>query len=208
MEFYEVIDKRRTTREFLDKDVDPEAIHRILEAAYKAPTWNHNPNWHFIILRMPEEKEAILAEAKKAADHFDAEKYLNVPRPYPITLGQKMFAHAMPRQYSMLKSAPYVILPVFRSKDVSGGSFSKLNPFATIWASIENLFLAAAAEGLACSMRIPTNEEHDTIKKKLKVPATYMIPVLIGVGYSDPEEAELEKKPVNWDKQIHYGRWR
>ena len=45
MEFYEVINSRRTVREFLDKDVDFEAIKRILEAGNLAPTWNHNRNW-------------------------------------------------------------------------------------------------------------------------------------------------------------------
>ena len=59
MEFYEVINKRRTTREFLDKDVDFEVIKRILEAGNKAPTWNHNRNWSFIILKSDEEKEAL-----------------------------------------------------------------------------------------------------------------------------------------------------
>lgn len=59
---------------------------------------------------------------------------------------------------------------------------SKLNPFSTIWCVIENIFLAAAAEGLGCSMRIPLNEEHDIVKAKLKVPPTYMIPVFIGVA--------------------------
>ena len=187
MEFYEVIKNRRTTREFLDKDVDPAVIQRILEAAYAAPTWNHKRNWHFIILHTPEEKE-VFSFAKKTADKFDAEKYLNVPRPYPVTLGQKMYAHAMPRQYSMLHEAPYVIIPVYQAKNVSGGDFSALNPFTTVWCSIENLFLAAAAEGLSCSMRIPTNEEHEEVKKKLKVPPTYKMPVFIGIGYADPEE--------------------
>ena len=208
MEFYEVINKRRTAREFLDKEVDFEVIKRILEAGYNAPTWNHNRNWHFIILKTDEEREAILEYAKKEAAKFDEEKYLNVPRPYPITLGQKMFAHAMPRQFSMLKDAPYVIIPVFRSKDVGGGDFSKLNPFTTIWCSIENIFLAATAEGLACSMRIPMNEEHEAVKKRLKVPATYMMPVFIGVGYADPNEKELEQATPDFEKQLHFGSWK
>ncbi|WP_137652763.1 nitroreductase family protein [Bifidobacterium moukalabense] len=208
MEFYDVINKRRTVREFLDKEVDFETIKRILEAGYKTPTWNHNRNWHFIILKTDEEKEAILEYAKKKSSKFDEEKYLNIPRPYPITLGQKMFAHAMPRQYSMLEDAPYVIIPVFRSKDVSGGSFSKLNPLATIWCSIENIFLAATAEGLACSMRIPADEEHDDVKKKLKVPATYMMPVFIGIGYADPNEKELEQTAPDFEKQLHFGSWK
>ena len=146
--------------------------------------------------------------AKKTADKFDAEKYLNVPRPYPVTLGQKMYAHAMPRQYSMLHEAPYVIIPVYQAKNVSGGDFSALNPFTTVWCSIENLFLAAAAEGLSCSMRIPTNEEHEEVKKKLKVPPTYKMPVFIGIGYADPEEKELEQVEPDFEKQLHYGSWR
>ncbi|HJC06654.1 MAG TPA: nitroreductase family protein [Candidatus Enterocloster excrementipullorum] len=43
--------KRRTVREFLDKEVDFEAIKRILEAGNQAPTWNHNRSWSYIVLR-------------------------------------------------------------------------------------------------------------------------------------------------------------
>lgn len=208
MELYEAISKRRTTREFLNKDVDIDVIKKILDAGFKAPTWNHNRNWHYVILHSDEEKDAVLEYARKVADKFDAEKYLNVPRPYPITLGQKMYGHAMPRQYSMLKNAPYIIIPVFRAKDVNGGDFSKLNPFSTIWCAIENIFLAATAEGLGCSMRIPMNEEHEMVKKKLKVPATYMMPVFIGIGYADPDEHELEQCIPDFEKQLHFGSWK
>lgn len=140
--------------------MDFEAVKRILEAGNKAPTWNHNRNWHYIVLHTDEEKEYAFDYAKKIADKFDAEKYLTIPRPYPVTLAQKMYAHAMPRQFTMLKTAPYVIIPVFKCKELNGEYVSKLNPFSTIWCVVENIFLAATAEGLACSMRIPLNEEH------------------------------------------------
>lgn len=162
----------------------------------------------YIILKTDEEKEYAFDYAKKIADRFDAEKYLHAPRPYPITLGQKMYAYAMPRQYSMLKDAPYVIIPVFRAKELNGEYVSKLNPFSTIWCVIENIFLAATAEGLACSMRIPLNEEHDLVKEKLNVPPTYKIPVFIGIGYADPNEKVLEQYQPEIDKQLHFGKWR
>ena len=208
MEFYNTIKKRRTTREFLDKEVDFEAIKRILEAGNMAPTLNHNRNWQYIVLHTDEEKEFAFDYAKKIADKFDAEKYLNMPRPYPVTLGQKMYAHAMPRQFTMLKDAPYVIIPVFKSKELDGKYVSRLNPFSTIWCVVENIFLAATAEGLQCSMRIPLNEEHDIVKAKLKVPATYMIPVFIGIGYADPSEKELEQSYPDVEKQLHFGTWK
>ena len=37
MELYEAMNKRKTTREFLDTEVDFEVIKRILEAGNKAP---------------------------------------------------------------------------------------------------------------------------------------------------------------------------
>lgn len=114
----------------------------------------------------------------------------------------------MPLQYTMLKDAPYVIVPLFRSKELNGEYVSKLNPFATIWCVIENIFLAATAEGLSCSMRIPLNGEQEIVKQKLKVPPTYMIPVFIGIGYADPNEQILEQYNPDIDKQIHLGKWK
>ena len=208
MELYEAIYKRRTVRKFLEKEVDFDAVKRILEAGNRAPTWNHNRNWSYIVLRTEEEKAYAFEHAKKIAEKFDAEKYLNAPRPYPTTLAQKMYAYAMPRQYTILKDAPYVIIPVFKSKELNGEYVSKLNPFSTIWCVIENIFLAATAEGMACSMRIPLNEEHDIVKAKLKVPPTYMIPAFIGIGYADPNEKELEQNVANLEKQLHFGKWK
>ena len=124
------------------------------------------------------------------------------------TIPQRMYAYAMPRQYTMLKDAPYVVIPVFKCKELNGAYVSKLNPFSTIWCVIENIFLAAAAEGLGCSMRRPLNEEHDIVKAKLKVPPTYRIPVFIGIGYADPNEIILEQNAADLEKQLHYGRWK
>lgn len=209
MEFIDVINKRRTVRKFTDKDVDFEVIKKILEAGNKAPTWNHNRNWSYIILKTEEEKEFALDHLKKESEKFDREKYLNIPRPYPITLTQKMYGYAMPLQYSMLKDAKYVIIPVFKSKEVNGGqSVSSLNPFSTIWCVIENIFLATTNYELGYSMHIPLPNEHDLVKQKLKIPATYMIPCIIGIGHPDPNEEILEQKMPDLEQQIHLGKWK
>ena len=56
MDLYEAIYKRRTVREFLDKEVDFEVIKRILEAGNAAPTWNLNRNWSYIVLKTDNER--------------------------------------------------------------------------------------------------------------------------------------------------------
>ena len=107
----------------------------------------------------------------------------------------------------MLKDAPYVVIPVFKCKELNGESVSKLNPFSTIWCVIENIFLSATAEGLACSMRIPVGEEGKQVLSVLNVPEGYVMPCYIGIGYpaeNAPVVAQVEK-PV--DSTLHFGKW-
>lgn len=60
MEFNEVIKKRKTSREWTDREVDFEAIKRIIEAGMRAPSWDHYRNWQFIVLHEQEDKERAL----------------------------------------------------------------------------------------------------------------------------------------------------
>lgn len=57
-------------------------------------------------------------------------------------------------------------------------------------------------------MRAPPSEEHGRVKIKLKVPAAYMIPVFIGIGYADPKGPEVEQGIANLEEQMHSGRWK
>ena len=66
MEFYEAVNKRKTAREFLDKEVDFEAIKRILDAGNRAPTWDHNRKWQYIILRTNEERNTPLTMRRRS----------------------------------------------------------------------------------------------------------------------------------------------
>ena len=50
MDFYDVIDKRRTVRDFTDEDIPYNTIERIIEAAFKAPTNDHLRDWEYIII--------------------------------------------------------------------------------------------------------------------------------------------------------------
>ena len=68
MEFNEVINLRKTSREWTDREVDCEAIKRLLEAGMKAPSWDYYRNWQFIVLHEREDKERAFAYAKAVAN--------------------------------------------------------------------------------------------------------------------------------------------
>ena len=203
MEFNEVIKKRRTSREWTDKEVDFKIIKRILEAGMKAPSWDHYRNWQFVVLHSKEEKENAIHYAKFIAKKFDISKYENKN----LNLAQKMYVYAMPKQYTMLVDCPYVIVPLFKCARLNAEWVSKLNPLSTAWCVAENIMLAVVNEGLGYSLRIPLNREHDIVLEKLGVPNGWMTPCFIGIGYPKEDEIVVEQYAIKLDKQIHMGMW-
>lgn len=204
MEFNEVINKRKTSREFTNQEVDFEAIKRILEAGMKAPTWDHYRNWQFIVLHTKEEKENAFAYAKYIQNKFDTSRYEN----RKLNLAQEMYLYAMPRQYTMLVDCPYVIVPLFKCNKLNAEWVSKLNPLTTAWCVAENIMLATISEGLGYSLRIPLNKEHDITLEKLGVPKGWMTPCFIGIGHPKEDECVLDQYDTNPDDNIHMGEWK
>ena len=50
MEFYDVVNKRRSIRQFEDKEISKEVLERILDAGLKAPSSNHQRQWELAAL--------------------------------------------------------------------------------------------------------------------------------------------------------------
>ena len=65
MEFYDVVNSRRTIRDFQNVPIDNEVIRRIIAAGMKAPTNDHMRDWHFIVI---DDREVINKLLKEALD--------------------------------------------------------------------------------------------------------------------------------------------
>ena len=206
MELYEAIYNRRITIDFKDKIISDEVLKKIINAGLQAPTHDHLRNWEFIILKTKEEKENALQNVKIGiAPTLEVlEKTLVNGTPQ-----QKMYAVAMPRQYSMLMDASHVILPFFKSNSgvLKPSCVSSLNPISSIWCVIENMFLAATAEGLACSMRIPVGKEGEAVAKSVNAPENYLLPCYIGLGYPADDKPEIEQVMYKAEDKMHFGKW-
>ncbi len=206
MDLYEAIYKRRIIRDFKDKKVPDEIIEKIINAGLQAPTHDHLRNWEFVIIKDPKDKENILQFIKKGVKpQLEILKQILVEG----TSQQKMYAVAMPRQYSMLYNASHIILPFFKSNSgvLHPSSVSSLNPISSIWCVIENIFLAATAENLACSMRIPVGEEGMNVAKIVNAPDEYLLPCYIGIGYPADESPIVEQVQYTAKEKMHFGKW-
>lgn len=65
MEFYEVLEKRRTYRDYSNRKVSDETLNSVISAAFKAPTNDHLRQLEFIVVRGRENIARVIAPLAK-----------------------------------------------------------------------------------------------------------------------------------------------
>ena len=208
MEFNEVLEKRRTYRDYSDREVSDEILNKVIEAAFKAPTNDHLRQLEFVVVRGQENIAKVIAPLAKNMEAFK-DLVFEVD-----DSGDKdkaaMFADALPKQQKMLMESGLLILPFFRQKQsplLHPIEQSSLNYFASAWCSVENMLLEATNQGLGCVFHIPVSDEVEKIKAIVNAPDDYEFTCLLTIGY--PKEGAFlpKQKEIDIEKRIHLNQW-
>ena len=209
MDFYQVLEKRRTIRDFSGREVTDEVLEKILSAAFKAPTNDHLRQFEFVVVRGPENIARLVSPVaenteaiqqtglKAAAETMDKDEHA-------------MFVDALPKQQRMLMQSNCLVLPFFRQKDCPlcrPADQSSLNYFASAWAAVENILLAATAEGLSCAFRIPIGNEPEHVKRLVGAPEEYEFTCFLAVGYAAENAHVCRQKEIRTADRIHRNVW-
>ena len=182
MELYKAINIRRTVRDFENESISTEVLEKIIEAAFKAPTKGISDD----------DMEALIKDWN-----------LN------DSIQQECYRNAVPKQYRMLFDASAIIIPLLKQKTdiLHPDNISHLNGFASIWCSIENIFLSATAEGYGCNLRIPLGNEAEYARNILNFPDDYFMPCFIGIGKPKSNAVSVKQKEINIKERIHWNKF-
>jgi nitroreductase len=183
---YQAIRARRTIRDFEPRPIDRAALDRILEAGLRAPMHDPKGGRRFIVVddaavraelvrgfwreRTPEETAAVV-------DSWELES----PEQ------RAMFLDALPKQAAMLLSAGALVMVCFRQTEPlleAKASLHQLNAFAEVWSCLENILVAASAEGIFGVTKIPsTPAETRHVRQTLQIPDEYEVACYLALGY-------------------------
>jgi len=173
MELYEAIEKRRTIRVMKGK-ASEEQLKRILLAGTKAPSGGNSQPWEFIVIDDPEITEQ-LAEFK-----------------YQLSLGlsfregesqEEIEARARHQKKSFDQTS---VVAVCTPSGQSQGA----------WLCIENMSLAAVAEGLGSGIVTYWGNEKKRAEKILKLPDDYQLVAVVRIGVPGEEGFPREMNPA------------
>lgn len=206
MTVYEIIEKRRTIRDFEDRPIDPDIIERIIGAGLKAPSNDHMRSWEFIVIHDKQQRARIISKIPKT---LSAKRVDFIMDSWQLNdmCQRHMYKDAIPKQYAMLLSAGCLILPLFKQEHplLEPKTLSDLNAFASIWCCIENMLLAATAEGLAGVMRIPLGNEPEHVREAVGHPKNYRLPCYLALGY--PASKGSRQHEIDVRGRIHQDFW-
>ena len=205
MEFYDVVNARRSVRQFTEEGIAEETLKRIIEAGYNAPANDHFRDWHYIMITDKEIMKQAVNGVPKNLTIRDVDEMTFISDP----IQKKSYQIAVPLQYRMLTEAAALVIPLMKKKSdiLHPSSLSDLNCYASIWCSIENVWLAATAEGYGCNVRIPLGNEEQTAREVLGFPEHFMIPCFIGIGRPREDAAKVKQLDVRTQEQIHWNHY-
>ena len=209
MDFYQVLEKRRTIHDFSNKEVTDEVLVKVLSAAFKAPTNDHLRQFEFIVVRGQENITRLIAPVTENTKNIQ-QTGLEATASIMDKDEHAMFTDALPKQQRMLIQSNCLILPFFKQKDYplcKPADQSSLNYFASAWAAVENILLAATAEGLACAFRIPIGNEPEYVKHLVNAPVGYEFTCFLAIGYAAENAHICKQKDIRVEERIHKNIW-
>jgi 5,6-dimethylbenzimidazole synthase len=178
VEVYEAIEKRRTIRAFT-KPATEETLRKIILAGAHAPSPDNRQPWEFIIIDKPELIEKI-------AEH----KYRQ---------NQKVYTESVALAQKKAYRNCAVVAACY--KDQPGSHWCA-------WMAVQNMALAATAEGLGIVPSTLWGEDQAAVEKLLGLPEGYKLAtmVLVGVQKGYPRFPKVPRRPeFGWLHRNRFG---
>lgn len=213
MDILTAMQARKSTRAFLERDVEVEKIHAILDAARWAPSGVNMQPWRVAVVRGESKRrisEAIITA--REAGQTESPDYQYYPTEWfePYKSRRKATGLALYGALNIARDdkqrrleswydnyrffgAPVGLL-VFLDRRLSQGSWIDIGMF------LQNLMLAAEAQGLATCPQASLAEYPGIVREILDIDEQMALACGLSLGYPDPQAAvnsyRIPREPV------------
>jgi len=195
-EFFEILSRRRTVREYSDRDVPLELIEKAIATAGTAPSGANMQPWRFVVVRDP----AIKRKIREAAEKEERESYHG-------RMSEKWLRRLAPlgtdENKPFLEIAPYLIV-VFRITSVEENGETEPTYYSQESVGIAVGLLLAALHNVGLATLTHTPSPMKFLQEILGRPRNEVPFVLIPVGFpaDGATVPNIERKPLDEIMQV------
>jgi nicotinate-nucleotide--dimethylbenzimidazole phosphoribosyltransferase len=189
---YQSIHSRRDIRRYRPDPIEDTLVRRVLEAAHAAPSVGHSQPWRFICVTdaATRERAAWIADQERLAQAGD--------------LTPAAGRHLLDLQLEGIREAPMgIVVCCDRRAPAAGVLGRRTFPDADLWScicAIENLWLAARAEGLGVGW--VTLFPPEDLASLLDLPADVVPLGWLCLGWPDERPPDPGLERVGWSKRL------
>lgn len=190
-DFYQLMDKRRSVREFSDKEVDIKVIENCIKAASTAPSGAHKQPWTFCVVSSKELKEKIKEAAEK-------EEYENYHGRMSDRWLKDLEPFATDWHKNFITIAPYIIVVFKRAYEEIEGE-KRNNYYVNESVGLATGFLLAALHNAGLVALTHTPSPMNFLTEVLERPKNERAFLLIPVGFpaQDAQVPKLARKALS-----------
>ena len=167
MDAHDAIAGRASTRAFADRPVSRAVLERLLAAAVRAPNHKLTEPWRFAVLTG--------ASARRFAELRRAHRATRFPDP-----AAPEAARAIEKTWREALGTPAFVVV---STAVSEDAVRREEDYAAVMMAVQNLLIAATAEGLGSYLRTGGIMEDAGLKALVQLPAGHRVVAVVSLGY-------------------------
>ena len=207
---YSILSTTRSIRRISDKPVDDATLERVLQAAIWAPSGGNRQPWRIIAVR-------DRALKQKLGDIYAAEwaKYveMNMKRvegmPENIVEATRTGLAVGTRLAESLADVPVVVMFIHDPREVfvTDGNLGRTPVVggASLYPAVQNLLLAARAEGLGGVLTTLISASEVKVRELLEIPEPWGVYAMVPLGHPMGKHGPLRRAPLS--HMVKYDRW-
>lgn len=189
--YYKWSDKRRSVRDFSEREVPIEVIENVIKTASTAPSGAHKQPWTFCVVQNPEIKHKIRIAAEAEEERSYAERMSD-------TWLKDLKPMGTDAKKPFLELAPYLIIVFKRPYELDEHGDKHQNYYVNESVGLACGMLIAAIHNAGLVTLTHTPSPMRFLEKILERPSNERAFLLLPVGYAAEEVyvPDIERKPL------------
>lgn len=201
IDLFEAIYTQRQTTHYKNDPVSMELIHKVIEAATKAPSGANYQMWDFIVITDPDlitrisqvTREALIAAGLDGPQPGEAPVYKNARY-------LRRHMSEVPAMILICADHSRGYQPYTPGEPIVRGKYD-----SSIWLAAQNLFLAARAYGLGTRITLGHLFAEQQVREMLGIPDHVEPACLTPIGYPRSGFGPTNRRPAA--EVTHYNGW-
>ena len=192
MELIEAMTTQRAIRRLKPDPVDDETLMRVLSLAVKAPTGSNRQGWEWIVVRDPKVKRK-LGRRLRAAFRLYGGAGRRITRNDPK---QQRNLDAVAWQAEHFEEIPVIVVACLHGASFPYPWVARSSRYGSIYPAIQNLLLAARAEGLGAALTTLPLWNQVAARIALRLPPNVEPVAVIPMGWPLGRYGPTTRRPI------------